>query len=119
MALRFVKAIFILMFAFGPVALFAFGLGPQPFGGKILLAPDPEAVCPAGKPGSPFRVVPTSLTAPQLVMVGDYNPISLGFVLGTNEWILGMYWPTPEPECSTAAYRTQFHGTSKLITDPI
>ncbi len=91
----------------------------KPFGGKIITAPTPGVTCPVGKLGSPFTQTPAGLSPPGLY-VGDYNPISLSFGLKPTAWVLGLYIPTPIPECATESvppapvvgFRTYFLGTS-------
>lgn len=92
----------------------------RPFGGRILTAPTPGVTCPAGKqPGSPFTVEPV-MPMPPWLMVGDYHPLSISYQLVPGAWILGLYVPTPIPECATDSlppvpvegFRTFFHGTS-------
>lgn len=97
----------------------SFAVVLQPFGGRIITAPTPGVVCPAGKPGSPFTVMPVT-AQPSWLMVGDYHPVSLPFAVVPSAWILGLYVPVPLPECATTSvppapvngFRTYFHGTS-------
>lgn len=99
----------------------------QPFGGKILLSPIPGVVCPAGKIGSPFTLVPNG-PYPTGPFVGDYYPVSNFHLLVPGAWILGLTNIVPLPECSTPpvppatvpvpvnGFRTILHGTSVQVS---
>jgi hypothetical protein len=111
--------VFIVLFGFSVNVALAQVLAPRGLGGKIIMAPTPGISCPAGKPGSPFTILPVSLNQVG-PYIGDYNPISMGFNLTPGSWFLGLYIPVPIPECSTqsappapvSGYRTILHGTS-------
>lgn len=96
------KGIFLLLVALGPVALFAFPILPvRPFGGRVLLAPVPDVTCPGSmEPTSPFTIVPVS----PFMIPGPFSevpgPQSIGKVV-PGAWILGLYWSTPIPDCTT------------------
>lgn len=106
-------------------ANFVFAQTPflMPFGGRILIAPMPGIVCPAGKLGSPFFMTPL-LPAPPGPFIGDYNVVSNNFMLAPGAAILGLYIPIPIPECATTSappapvpgFRTFIHGTNRKFT---
>lgn len=72
-----------------------------PFGGRVFEAPLPGAICPttvAFEPTSPFAIVPVGVGIP-----GPFSalpgPTGFGQVIPT-AWILGLYLPTPVPDCT-------------------
>lgn len=92
-------------------------------GGRIITAPIPGIICPAGKqPGSPFMIAP-SIGAPVGPFIGDYNSVSNFHLLLPGIWFLGLYSSVPLPECATqsappapvSGFRTLIHGTSVQV----
>lgn len=73
------------------------------FGGRITTAPIPGAVCPTSlRPTSPFILVPAngSIGGPFSEAPG---PLAFGQVV-PGAWILGLYLPTPIPDCTAPAF---------------
>ncbi|MEZ4113861.1 MAG: hypothetical protein R3B65_00085 [Candidatus Paceibacterota bacterium] len=73
-----------------------------PFGGRIAQAPIPGAACPSSvvfEPTSPFAIVPVmGIPGPFSAIPG---PTGFGQVV-PSAWILGLYLPTPIPDCTVA-----------------
>lgn len=113
------KGVFVLVFALGPVAMFAAGFGFLPFGGRVLTAPIPGAVCPTAlDPLSPFMNIPVGLNIPG-PFASVPGPQTVGQVV-PGAWILGNYLTTPIPDCfvgvpgagQVPVYKAFMYGTS-------
>jgi hypothetical protein len=97
-----------------PFVAFA-GIG-LPFGGLVLTSPTPGATCPSGAPVSPYAITPLA------GLPGLY--VSTQWVAGVglitpSAYILGLYVPTPIPECVSVppfnnAFHTTIYGTNRF-----
>ncbi len=120
--IRIIKGFFLLLVAFGPLALFAFPTSlARPFGGKVLTAPLPGAVCADNmEPTSPFVIVPVT----PFGKIGPFAEIPGPQTVGSvtpGAWILGLYWSVPIPDCEVVVppvaapvpvYKAYLFGTS-------
>ncbi len=119
---------FVVIILFGLSVNVAFAQLVSPYqgiGGRIITAPTPGIVCPAGKPGSPFTIAPSG-PSPAGPFVGDYYPVSNFHLLVSSAWFLGLGSIVPLPECFVPVpppgvpvpvngFRTILHGTSVQV----
>ncbi|MEZ4210752.1 MAG: hypothetical protein R3B39_00400 [Candidatus Paceibacterota bacterium] len=117
---------FVLVFGVFAESAFAQASPLIPFGGLITTAPIPGAICPTAlEPTSPFIVVPSGAT-----IVGPFAEVPGPQAFGQTvpgAWILGLYLPTPIPDCTVGippagtvmpVFKATIFGTSVPIDLP-
>lgn len=98
-----------------PVITFGAVLG-LPFGGLVLTAPVPGVSCPGGGVTSPYVLTPLGGFLPGLFTSTTGVGITVGSIT-PGAYILGLYLPTPIPECVgppplNTTFQTSIYGTN-------
>ncbi len=94
---------FVFIILFGLSVNITLAQALMPFGGQVVTAPVPGAVCPDVDfaPEDPFITTPTILTPP---IVGPFqqtlSPLTQFGLIAPGSWILGLYLPVPLPDCT-------------------
>jgi hypothetical protein len=125
------------------VAIILFGLSVNislaqvlmPFGGRVVTAPIPGAVCPTSisfVPDSPFVITPVGVGIPgaSSFIPGPFSsvpgPQTFGQII-PSAWILGLYLSVPIPDCvapipplgTLPVFKATIYGTSVPIDLPL
>jgi hypothetical protein len=117
---------FVFLFAFSANITMA---ALMPFGGRILTAPIPGAVCPDVdlEPTSPYVVVPANPIHAPGPFAQILSPYGFGQII-PGAWIIGKYLSVPIPDCTVGippvgtvlpVLKTPIYGTSVPLDLPI